>query len=140
MTELQKTRLEYVHRRKEFLNQKTFYLFEKLQIAVFGFVSYVLVLVAMFHDGDLSQASLLSLTFIADIFLALFLVIYLLLSVINIRTWREYDLEEGRLLNLQSDISPKDIFKWFETWLLIIAVLEVILFVVLAHVSISAIF
>ena len=140
MTELQRARLDYVHRRKEFLNQKTFYLFEKLQIVVFGFVSYVLVLVAMYHDGELPKESLLSLVFIADIFLAVFLLIYLFLSALNINTWREYDLEEDRLLSLQSDLTPKDIFKWFETWLMIMAVLEVILFVVLAHVSIRVVF
>src|SRR3954469_1982564 len=77
-------RLAYVLRRKEFFNQKSFDIFEKLQIGVFAYVAYVFGILGSFAKKEWTLVQANKLIGIADVYLALLAAIFVLFMLINV--------------------------------------------------------
>ena len=123
--QLPNTRLEYVLRRKEFLNQKTFDIFEKFQLLIFSYIGYVISIITLFKDNKFTPADILQLFTIALAVIAFMFVVFSIIHLVNVVEWIKYDKEENIIRGLQGKINLRNILTWIEFWIYIICLFEV---------------
>lgn len=123
-TESELARYSYILRRKEFFNQKSFDIFEKLQIGVFAYVAYIFTILTAFTKREWSAEQVRELASIADIFLVLFLAIFVVFMVINVCSWWRYEREENTFLSKPTAINYRQVLTWVECWIVFAALSE----------------
>jgi hypothetical protein len=136
-TEQEVARYSYVLRRKEFFNQKSYDIFEKLQVGVFAYVAYIITIVTGFRKKEWSTDDVHNLTTIADTFLILFICIFLVFISINIGSWWRYEKEENVFLGKSVGVEWRQIPTWVEAWIIAAAITEGVVAHLLKNYAIS---
>lgn len=124
-------RLTYIYTQKTFLNQKSFEVFEKYQIAVGGYIAYIFLIKTSNIEANIFNfRHLISIASIALIFLC---IINIILTLLTIFTWIQYDKEEDLILNNLTLPIRVRILSWFETWLIALSICETVCIIIIVH-------
>lgn len=117
-------RREYVRERKNFLNEKSYNIFEKYQIAILAYLGYALVILTGGLKGDYTIEAATNLVHLSHNVLAVLVIVFVIFMVINLLEWKKYEREENSLIGPSSDVVQSKWFLWIETWMIIIGVCE----------------
>ena len=124
---IKEMRLGYTQEQKRFLNQKSYEIFEKYQIAILLYASYILAIMLASGKGELDKKIANSLVSMSTYFLLVFVSVFIVFIAINIITWMKYEAEENAILGQEKAIRKRDVFKWIEFWILLIGIVEVVI-------------
>lgn len=123
--EVSTLRYEYLLRRKEWLNEKAFQVFLYWQIVIFGYLSYVFIMISdesMVAERGEVVSYIINL---ANIMMSFFSLIFILVNYFIAKQWLAYENEERMKLGKEIKKRLFD-FEWLETWLVILGILEII--------------
>ena len=126
-------RRRYIYERKSFLNQKSYDIFEKYQISIFGYIAYVFVIFTKQREGLFELSDVFLLLKVANLFLGVFALLFLVVLALNIVQWLKYEREENTLFSRKRRINPFDVVLWTETWLLIFGLSEAMVLMLLSN-------
>ncbi len=122
-------RLAYIRRRKEFLNQKSFDVFEKYQIFIFLYIGYIITIITQSKTKKLDHKDVVNLYQASLSFVFLFFSVFLIFQIIIILNWLGYEKEENETDPLMpAHLAEKKgilfVLGWVEVWVILAGIIE----------------
>lgn len=118
------SRLAYVRERKHFLNQKVYEIFEKYQIAILTYLGYALLIFVGVLKDEYDKDVAEELLALSQNVIAVLVCVFLLFMIIIVFEWRKYENEENLLAGLSTTSDWSSLWKWIETWMIVVGVAE----------------